>query len=271
MYPSLEENLAPYEEEITKGPKSNSNWKMGGDLAPVYAYRTASDKPNISNSLNSDYNTTNERGLFTYSGGVNLGYELNEKFTIQSGIYYAQIGQIADEVNLKQQPEFAPPVYSSNDPKYTGNTSAGKLNADDKALEEGNKETNFYDDENIAVDNLEQNFQYIEVPLIAKYKILDKKLDLQLIGGLNTGLLVGNDLYKKNGFEKDRVGETENISKYIYNTITGIGLGYELSDKLFMSVEPTIKYSLTSINKAHNYHYRPYSFGVFTGISYRFK
>lgn len=273
-------------ETVEKSNKNNQQkkpWSLGGNIAPVYSYRTAQNvNPDVvySSIYNNNVSTTDERGIFTYSGGVNLGYQFNKRLSIQSGVYYAQLGQETDNVKVYHEK----PVFSPNnggdkggDDKYSGTTTAGEVKAGEEIIKTSEKiddskpkpETSGLPGE-AKIDNIIQNFEYIEVPLIAKYKLIDKKIDLNFIGGVNAGILVGNNIYRKEDNKKDKVGETQNINQNIYNTITGMGVEYKLTKNISMSLEPTVKYSIISINEGNTYNYRPYSFGVFSGISYKF-
>ncbi len=273
-------------ETVEKSNKSNQqkkSWSFGGDIAPVYSYRTAQNvNPEVvySSIYNNNVSTTDERGIFTYSGGVNLGYQFNKRLSIQSGVYYAQLGQESDNVKMYHEN----PVFSPNnggdegtDDNYSGTTTAGEVKAGEDIIKssketDGSKpkpETSSLPGQ-AKVDNIIQNFEYVEVPLIAKYKLIDKKIDLNFIGGVNAGILVGNNIYRKEENKRDKIGETQNINQNIYNTITGMGVEYKLTKNISMTLEPTVKYSIISINEENTYNYRPYSFGVFSGISYKF-
>lgn len=273
-------------ETVEKSNKSNQqrkSWSFGGNIAPIYSYRTAQNvNPDVAYSsiYSNNVSTTDERGIFTYSGGVNLGYHFNKRLSIQSGVYYAQLGQEADNVKIYHEN----PVFSPNNggdkgtgDNYSGTTTAGEVKTGDDII----KTSKEADDSNpkpetsnlpgqAKVDNIIQNFEYIEVPLIAKYKLIDKKIDLNFIGGVNAGILVGNNIYRKEENKRDKIGETQNINQNIYNTITGMGVEYKLTKNISMTLEPTVKYSIISINEENTYNYRPYSFGVFSGISYKF-
>jgi opacity protein-like surface antigen len=50
----------------------------------------------------------------------------------------------------------------------------------------------------------------------------------------------------------------------------GMGLEYNFSKKLSLNLEPTFRYYLNTFNEPAGTAIHPYSFGVFSGISYRF-
>jgi len=50
----------------------------------------------------------------------------------------------------------------------------------------------------------------------------------------------------------------------------GMGFKYGLSRRISLNVEPRIKYYLNSLNSNSSVTYKPYTIGVFTGLSYEF-
>jgi len=49
-----------------------------------------------------------------------------------------------------------------------------------------------------------------------------------------------------------------------------MGIEYSLSDKFSLNLEPTFRYYLNSFSDMNSMKIHPYSFGVFSGLSYRF-
>jgi hypothetical protein len=115
-----------------------------------------------------------------------------------------------------------------------------------------------------------QNFEYIEVPLIVRYKVVDRKFGFNFLGGLSTNLLVGSNAYYSEDGNKEKIGETTNIKPFNYSSILGVGLFYSVSDRLNINLEPTFRYYLNSINESSVIKSHPYSMGIFTGLSYYF-
>ena len=115
-----------------------------------------------------------------------------------------------------------------------------------------------------------QSFEYIEIPLYLRYLIIDSKLDVEMMGGFSSNLLVGNETYMESGNTKSLIGKTNNMETVNYSGTLGIGLKYGLSKRIFLNVEPRIKYYLNSLNSNSSLTYKPYTIGVFTGLSYQF-
>jgi len=99
------------------------------------------------------------------------------------------------------------------------------------------------------------SYKFLEVPFIMNYKVINRQVDLNAIGGISPGLLIG--VYDESG------------SMMNYSSVTGLGLEYALSSKIALNMEPVIKYAIP-INRNYFTINHPLSFSVFTGVSYNF-
>ncbi len=118
---------------------------------------------------------------------------------------------------------------------------------------------------------LKQTFEFIEIPILVKYKLIEQKIDFQIIGGFSTNLLIDNTLsYNTIDGNKNYISEQKNFSKLNYNSIIGIGLEYPLLSNLILNLEPAFKYQLNPLNESTTYYSHPYSLAVYSGISYKF-
>jgi hypothetical protein len=103
-----------------------------------------------------------------------------------------------------------------------------------------------------------------------KYKLFDRKLDFNITGGLSYNLLINNTSYAMTGGEKFYIGNTGNLSPVTFSSSLGMGLEYSFSKRLYLNLEPTFRYYMTPIGGLAGSSIHPYSFGVLSGISYRF-
>ena len=115
-----------------------------------------------------------------------------------------------------------------------------------------------------------QNFEYIEIPLCLRYTLIDSRIGVEMMGGFSSNLLVGNETYMQGTTGKSLVGSTKDMEPINYSGTMGVGLKYSLSKRLFLNVEPRVKYYLNSLNSNSSVSYKPYTIGVFTGLSYQF-
>jgi hypothetical protein len=265
--------------------KVASVWSVGLDASPLVSYRSVgavnSDyayTADITSNYEADY--SNEKPLVAYATGVNVAYNFSSRWQIQSGVYFSEIGQISENVNVFDYQSFD----SRSEDSYNVNTSAGNIRIAGSTSElskshlDGAAIVNepTYAGEEIALVSSNsifadfiQTFSYYEIPMVVNYKLIDKKLSMNLSGGMSANIMYANKAYVKEGTDRTELdGETEDIKNLSYNGIIGFGFEYPLISKLNFNLQPTFRYSLNPLNESGNVH--PYSFGVFTGIKYSF-
>ena len=255
--------------------KSPSNkWSIRGQFSPLLAYRelkknSSSNDYVTGTNMSSQHYENVESQIASFSGGLDVNYKLNKRFEVQSGIYYSQNEQINTDVY----------AFSNNNDPWEFRTSNGNIKITSETIRKELtykptvKDSTTVFDVNIANftnSEIKQKFEYIEVPLIVKYIIFDKKFGFQIFGGISPGFLVGNSAYFKNENTDINLGETDNINSVIYNSVIGLGLNYSLSKKICFNFDPTFKYSLSPINSRGDFKTYPYYFGFFTGFTYKF-
>jgi hypothetical protein len=121
------------------------------------------------------------------------------------------------------------------------------------------------------IDNsLFQNFGYLEMPVVLRYKILDRGIDFNLIGGMSYNLLVNNSVHAMIGGSKYDIGKTAGLNTFLVSSSLGMGMEYTISDKVSLNLEPTFRYYLNPFSSISGISANPYSFGIFSGLSYRF-
>ncbi|RLD62308.1 MAG: hypothetical protein DRJ01_06355 [Bacteroidetes bacterium] len=248
--------------------KKESRWSVEGQFSPLYAYRDVKEVDAYyvatANTSNSNYrDNAKEEPLSAFSVGANVKYKVSERLRIQTGVYYSETGQITKNAML-----FSESMYNGKGNTYLLNTSVGNVIEANNVPVPVNNVDNL-DFSNSEISDIIQNFDYLEIPAIIKYKIIDRKIDVNILSGINTGFLVGNNVVVKNNTDKYNMGKTTDINTINYSVIIGVNFVYPLFKKFSFSIEPTFKYSLTSINKFNSVY--PYSFAVFSGISFLFE
>ena len=243
-------------------------WTIGAQFAPTYSYREISTNYSVGSIVDDVDNYNNsEESLLSYAGGVNVAYALNSSWSFNSGMYFSRIGQVSTDAL-----EFS---ENKGDLVLSGiYTSSGIIDFTIDDLPAGVHKLNPPKDSITGIDPLNvkvvQNFDLFEVPFMMKYHILNKKFSVNLSGGLSPAYLVQNKNYLE--FESNRydIGSASNLNNFILNSTFGLGLGYQLTEKLLINFEPTFKYSLSPINSDSKVYYHPYYLSWFTGINYRF-
>ncbi len=246
-------------------------WSVGAQFAPVLSYRDISI--NYANQVGNNFNEVesqlneSEEALLTYAGGIDVNYFLNERWSIQSGMYYSTIGQVNNNaLNFQQQDD----QYLL----FAIKTSTGgielimeKVPDEIRKIDSPKDTLTVIDPNNVKVI---QNFNLFEVPFMLRYKILDKKLGINVSGGLSPAYLLNNNTVLQVDGNKYDVGSSANLNNMIFNTSVSLGINYAISKKLSLNLEPNFKYSLSPINKDSQFDYHPYYFSMFTGINFKF-
>ena len=77
-----------------------------------------------------------------------------------------------------------------------------------------------------------QVFEFIEVPLYLRYSLIDAKFGVDILGGLNAGIVAGNNVYMDNQYGNQNIGKTKDISTVNFSGTVGVGLNYALNKNI---------------------------------------
>ena len=117
--------------------------------------------------------------------------------------------------------------------------------------------------------SLDQSYSYVEVPLEAKYALVQKKLGVNLVGGVSTYFLYDNNVSITSFGKKTSLGEASNLNNMNFSGNVGLDLNYNLSPNLFLNASPMLKYQLNTFSEDSG-GFKPYFFGVYGGLNFRF-
>lgn len=277
------DNIFAYDETLESKEKLN-RWAIGGQMAPLYSYRSISEvnAPGISKASMNKV----ENAVITYASGVKVDYEATSRLTFQTGVYYMKMGQEINNVSslksakLSNGNAFMDMQSSKAAEGFTASNSTGviiapsaeiypqsSLTVDHAEYTVGNLAARPAD---LSQKDIEQSFDFIEVPFLAKYKIIDRKINLHLLGGMSTHVLVGNKTTLRTGNDEVIHGKTADVQTMNYSSSVGFGVVYYLRKNLMFSVEPTFKYYLNSFNSSDAVKLHPYALGLYSGFSFKF-
>jgi len=261
-----------------------TNWTISAALSPLYSYRDAEG----SLSANSALNTT-ENGLLAYAGELMVAWEARKGLELETGVVYSRMGLMIGDVDSYSKARsagnydalFYSESASGSNKIYTMSNSIGNIvsTAGDAVANSYGGEAMIMDYVNTPVyvsvgesptEVLRQNLEFIEIPFNLKYKIYDREFAIQLIGGMSTNILVGNSVSLLTGTGAEDFGYIDDLRTLNYSGNAGLGFIYHLGDKLDLNLEPRFRYFLNSVNTELYAETRPYSFGIFTGLSYLF-
>ena len=254
-----------------------SRWSIAALATPTYYGKINTGSDELSKQI-----MASEQSVVSYTGGVALSYNVNKRFSIQSGLFYSSVGQELDGINSFAG--FQKYDYTKGDHNFEVLTSNGTVytnNADVFLFVNGSSDrliTNYnndvFDPQKASLDyinnTMRQSFSYLELPVFLRYKVIDRTIDFNLIGGVSYNLLVDNSVYTVIDGSKYMIGTTEGLNMFSISSSLGMGMEYKFSEKLSLNLEPTFRYYLNTFNNIPGAHFHPYSFGIFSGISYKF-
>ncbi len=258
-----------YYDDIPNTAKE-SKWSLGAHFAPVLSYRDITfsyDDQTSSNVLETESELNSaEQSLLSYAGGIDVYYDWSKRWSFHTGMIFSRIGQENNDALAFKQEDDQYLLFAINTSTGNINIAFEKIPEDIKKIEPPKDTLEFVNPNNVKIV---QNFDLFEVPVMVKYKILNKKFGINLSGGFSPAYLVNNNTYLEIDDDKYDIGSSDNLNSVIINASFGLGINYALFKKLSLSLEPNFKYSLSPINKDSQFDYHPYYFSVFTGIVYK--
>lgn len=273
-------NLQSSESEETK-------WKVGVQVSPGYS----SQNSNYSEAYSNSMTYSGGSGNTNVTGGISVQMKAGKRWSIESGVYYSQNGQRSTNSTgfgfLSMDNAYAP--LSDAERSYFNtavnlangqmamNSTAGVIqfsktpvgaevgaSLEDAMVSAPGSNTLLTDGE------FSQVFEFIEVPLYLRYALIDARFGIDILGGVNAGIVAGNNVYMDNQYGNQNIGKTKDISTVNVSGTVGVGLNYALSKNVSVAVEPRLSYYLNSINQNSDVNFRPYRIGVYTGLYYEF-
>lgn len=261
---SIEDAIAKLQalDNIEKESITNK-WSVNATIAPVYFNSLGKGS-----SIDEQFVNNTKDGEVNMSYGVQVGYALNDKLKLRSGVNklnlsYDTAGVIVYQSVSSENPDIKPMRHIDFEPTPNGE-SLSVISTSSFNVQQINSV--FNDKFNAA---LSQRMSYIEVPLELEYTLIKKQFGLHIIGGMSTFFLSDNQVVTEFENYKTKIGEANNINNISFSTNIGLGLNYDFSKAFSFNLEPTFKYQLNTYNESSG-NFKPYIIGVYSGFSYKF-
>ncbi|NOY37646.1 MAG: PorT family protein [Chlorobi bacterium] len=273
-------SMLPQTGDIAEATSSKAQWSIGGNFGPFYTYRTLTSKDNYYIS----YLNTQENGVVAYAGGFTVNYSKGKsRFSVQTGVNYARMGQMADEVIAFKSIKTGELALLETKGNEFIHVSEGRLAYDENPVFIANQTSPAGMDqsdflltrvgsglyETVGV-RLKQDFEFVEIPIILRYNLLDAGFGVNLLGGIGSSFLVSGKSLVLSGSDVIPLGNTADLRTANLNGIVGVGMSYKISKSFSFRLEPTLKYYLNPLNKYSSVHAHPYSIGVYSGLCLSF-
>ncbi|AZQ43219.1 outer membrane beta-barrel protein [Nonlabens ponticola] len=271
MVPSNEESLQEIADAVvTAGTKItieeerqdrllNNRWSAATVVAPVFA--------NSFNGSSINNNVGDASGDTNISYGVAVDYNISSRLSVRTGVHQMNVAYNTNNVS------YSTPISAI---AVAGSAPGRSYNPGDVNRANAIPIDNTFSQELVSNNNfggfqgeLSQQLGYVEVPLELKYRLVDSKLGINVLGGFSALFLTDNEVNISGNGRRLELGEDRNFQDFNQSANFGLGLDYQFTNKLGLSIEPTFKYQLNALrNDAADF--RPYTIGVYTGLMYRF-
>lgn len=244
--------------ETDETPETINRWGISPMVAPVY-YNSFGGS-----GIDAEFTNNKKSGDINLSYGVQVSYAVNKRLTLRSGINKVDLGY------KTQQVSFSPSIQASSISSINYNDNAGLIQVSSTNKNSFASVAEF-DDTTVSSSNaLLQQLGYIEVPIEAEYALINKKIGVQVIGGVSTLFLNDNSISLDEGNNVfSQLGESNSLNSTSFSTNVGLGFDYKFTDRIQFNLEPMFKYQLNAYTKSVS-DFKPYYLGLYTGVSVKF-
>jgi len=256
---TLDDKYKLKEQDLVEG--LGNRWSVATVVAPVF-YNSFSTK---GSPLDLQFENSPKEGSQSVSYGIKVGFKLNKKWSVQSGVTMMNVGYSVGDVYINPSPQAASRLTNVD---YTSTGTI--LNVSTQNIIDSNQIETLGSDP--IKGSLNQEYGYVEVPLEIKYSLTNGRLGVHLIGGFSTLFLNSNTVFVETPEFTSDLGKARNLNDIDFSGNLGFDVDYSINKHLYINVAPMLKvYTNTfSDNYENSDNFKPYLFGIYTGLNYRF-
>jgi len=250
----LEEVSSVNTKENKKAKKEtlNSRFSVATIYAPIYINSFGDGS-----GVDSQFSNNPTSGSSSYSYGVKFAYQLNDKFSVQSGVNMINLGYKTSNIYVTPGVSVVGFSNLSTDPILGKSASLPTSKESDLDFEDPNK------------GSLNQVFGYIEIPVEIKYNVTDGKLGVNVVGGFSTLLLNRDEVFVETNSFSQSLGSSNNLRSVNFSGNIGLDVDYSIKKNLYINISPMFKVQTNTFSK-NSGSIQPYYLGVYTGLNYKF-
>jgi hypothetical protein len=174
----------------------------------------------------------------SYSVGVSMGTRIASRWVLQGGLNY-----------MTQASDYTASAVGTADYENFSAPSVNSIMSADKQSSESAMSTVVP----TAPYNVNNSLQFVSVPLQAGYLLVNRKVGIQLNGGLSTDLFIQNTITPEgDNVEKttERSGSGSPYRTVNFSGLMGTELSYRFSKHYRLALNPGLRYPLNSIYKS---------------------
>lgn len=255
LFDAVKEN-----EEVVIAVPQKKNFELSTHAAPIYYGNFGKG-----NFLDPKFNRNDSQGEVTYSYGINIAYALSEKVKIRSGVSKVNMSYNTSDVSYHA---VAGPIPIAGVDLHVVSNNPQPKEFDPVAVKKPFGSSNRSSVGNLLSGSLNQEMGFIEVPVELEFNIINRRFELNIIGGASTLFLDENQI-SVSSVDMLATGEANNLNQVSFSTNIGLGLDYNISDKFQLNVEPMLKYQINTFTTPHPDN-QPYYLGIYSGFSFKF-
>jgi Outer membrane protein beta-barrel domain len=250
------------QQQVKKKAVKPSRFSISGSFSPDIASYRLEDDDTPNQPDNSSQIKKTERHEFSSTTGVMMEYELNKKWTLQTGLSFSNTNIAIEPKTIYAQPD------NNGDVKYRLNISSGYgyiVPAFQPSPSIG---------DSLKVTAATHKLRYVGIPLAVKYRITNGKLIIEAMAGVSINFLtmgkLETEIQKGANNEIDILDNIEGLKKIYPGGLAGIGAEYKFTGKVSFILMPAARFALIPINKGGVVKTYPYSLGLSAGLKIKF-
>ncbi|QOD59921.1 hypothetical protein H9I45_11240 [Polaribacter haliotis] len=246
--------LATIKKDEKEETKSAKKWSV----SPTFAVLNSNSFTN-SSSLDANL-ASSTKGENSYAYGVKIAYEINSKWTIQTGVQLQEMQYSNNQIAvISSRSKMSNISFDNGNSVSLQNTSNDRFDA---SITTFSSVVTFN-------GNLTQNFGYVEIPIEIKYNLLEsKKFETQIVAGFSSLFLRKNEIIlENNNFINS--GEATNLNNLNFSGNLGFDINYNFNKNWSFYVNPMFKAQLNTFSENAN-GFSPFNMGIYTGLNYQF-
>lgn len=263
IFDAIEENK---KEAIAQTEEKNrGGWEVTPNVGPVY-YNSI----NGGSSIDPSFSDNSQTGEVNFSYGVQVAYEVSERFSVRSGVNNVNVGYATGGIEVASGPAaFGLESVAYDNPGRNVLTVFDKGTIPNVPVDPNDPYAQLNLKSTTGNAEIRQSISYFEVPLEAKYKLVNSRFGVNMIGGFSTLFLNDSEIsVNDNGF-RSVLGEANNLNSVSFSTNIGLGFDYNLSERFKLNLEPIFKYQINPYTDS-SVDFNPYYFGIYSGLSFKF-
>ena len=224
------------------------------------SYRLENDDTN-NQPANAAQIKQTEKHEFSSTSGVLVDYRLNNSWSLQSGLTFANTN-----ISIEPQTLYAE-ADNTGSIKYRVNLSSGY------GYILPTFQSNPVVGDSVYASAAEHKLRYVGIPVAAKYNLTKGKLSIEIMAGAGINFLTRGkfetEIQRGASNEIDVIDNIKGLKSIYINGLAGIGADYKITNKISLTVMPTARFAVTPINKGAAIKTYPNSFGVAGGLKIR--